>query len=976
MNNENINEQANNQPDLLNSPSENQPLPAPPGSQPEPEAVTRGRRMTRSTATRSRQNLSPTQSTPRQQISSPTSSYISATSSVIHPSRITVSEIRNKLAILGINAPKNLKKPELLKLYKNATSDSLPSASPPPRSAAQENPIRFTPYPQASRSQPGKKKSKQKHTASHSHARSQHQETQPPPMTSLILPQQDSIQENPASLPLPLTLSTPFSWPPAPSSSLISPHLPSTSNAQFHPAISAPPALPPNQSSSFPPPSSSAPPPPSQNLPFASQNPPINIPSFSSSLPLAHSNSNPTCSFSIPNQVSSTRPPFTLSSATPLPPPNNALAMEPPPISNSARNLILSGADIDLISLLSPIAPPAAERQVDCGEFSVSLKSSVNNQSRTLTLAEFCIAFSRFTDTICSVYPHRRRELNDYMAIIAELALSYGGTHFFTYHKLFSAKCALRVTQWNQCPYWGALDTELHNRVFLGCRNLTCAVCRSCLHPTTSCPLVNPLPDPTQPPSKSTSYVPNPSSRNISSIFSIPNKPSLPSRDICQNFNLGRCHRMPCRYLHLCSYCGGAHAKIICQILRANNKKSKNYLSTPVNISNLARELKSHPDTNFSDFLIAGLTHGFHPEILATGPGSRPSPNACTSVFRNDIAINHPLHNLHQTSLSLILQAIAPRTLNAYLTAWNSFKQFHIIHQLPFPDFSLLSITSFISHLHTANHLQASSIKSYLSGIQFFHKLIHGSPSDAISNSQTSLLIKGIQKNHPTSPDARQPITLKILTSCIHTLRKGYISSHTARTLDAMFNLAFFGFLRCSELTVTSKFNPLLHPTISDLALQDKETISFLIKQSKTDQTQKGHSILIFDIPSPTRPFQTLLAYLNLRKSQEANPMAPLFTDDANRPVSRFWFQKHLKEILRLSGFSPEPFSSHSFRIGAATTAASNGLSHNQIQTLGRWSSEAFKSYIRLSKYHLKEAQKALTNPQATSHKAPTHKGT
>lgn len=178
-----------------------------------------------------------------------------------------------------------------------------------------------------------------------------------------------------------------------------------------------------------------------------------------------------------------------------------------------------------------------------------------------------------------------------------------------------------------------------------------------------------------------------------------------------------------------------------------------------------------------------------------------------------------------------------------------------------------------------------------------------------------------------------------------------------------MFTLAFFGFLRCSELTVASKFNPSLHPTVSDLTLQDKETISFLIKQSKTDQLHKGHLIYIFNIPSPTHPFQTLLAFLNLRKTQEADPLAPLFTDDANRPVTRFWFQKHLKEVLRLSGFSPEPFSSHSFRIGAATTAAFNGLSQHQIQTLGRWSSEAFKSYIRLSKYHLKEAQRALTNP-------------
>ncbi|RXN09465.1 proline and serine-rich 1-like protein [Labeo rohita] len=37
------------------------------------------------------------------------------------------------------------------------------------------------------------------------------------------------------------------------------------------------------------------------------------------------------------------------------------------------------------------------------------------------------------------------------------------------------------------------------------------------------------------------------------------------------------------------------------------------------------------------------------------------------------------------------------------------------------------------------------------------------------------------------------------LTKCISTLHKGYHSIHAARTLDAMFILAFFGFLRCSE---------------------------------------------------------------------------------------------------------------------------------------------------------------------------------
>ncbi|RXN08664.1 proline and serine-rich 1-like protein [Labeo rohita] len=275
-------------------------------------------------------------------------------------------------------------------------------------------------------------------------------------------------------------------------------------------------------------------------------------------------------------------------------------------------------------------------------------------------------------------------------------------------------------------------------------------------------------------------------------------------------------------------------------------------------------------------------------EIQIAGTRGGPAPNPSSSLFRTDIPVNHPLRPLLEVSINSILQAVSPRTLQSYLTAWKCFKIFHSAYSLPFPDFSLLAVTSFISHLNTNKNLQASSIKGYLSGIQFFHKLLYGSPSPHITNSQTSLLIKGIQKTQPNRPDPRQPITLKILTKCISTLRKGYHSIHTARTLDAMFILAFFGFLRCSELAITSGFNPAIHPTISDLAVLDGETISYFIKQN-----------------------------------------------DFNRPATRFWFQKHLKSVLLLSGTPADNFSSHSFRVGAATTAAQKGLSQQQIQALG-----------------------------------------
>ncbi|XP_056097256.1 uncharacterized protein LOC130076258 [Rhinichthys klamathensis goyatoka] len=347
-------------------------------------------------------------------------------------------------------------------------------------------------------------------------------------------------------------------------------------------------------------------------------------------------------------------------------------------------------------------------------------------------------------------------------------------------------------------------------------------------------------------------------------------------------------------------------------------------------------------------------------EIQDAGSRGRQATNSSTSLFGINIPITHPQKSLLNISLDTILQAVSPRTLQSYVTAWGCFKAFHLSYNTPFPDFSLLTITSFISYLNSVKSLQVGSIKSYLSGIQFFHKLIHGAPSPEINNSQTSLLIKGIQRSQPTRPDTRQPITLDILTKCIHTLRSGYRSLNTSRTLDAMFILAFFGFLRCSELAITSRFDPKIHPNISDLSVLDSETISFLIKQSKTDQTKKGHFIYIFNLSSPIQPFQTILAYLQLRNSHAKFHLEPLFIDDSNKPVTRFWFQKHLKSVLQLSGIPAENFSSHSFRIGAATSAAQKGLSQQQIQALGRWSSDAFQTYIRTNRFHIKKAHQIL----------------
>ena len=66
------------------------------------------------------------------------------------------------------------------------------------------------------------------------------------------------------------------------------------------------------------------------------------------------------------------------------------------------------------------------------------------------------------------------------------------------------------------------------------------------------------------------------------------------------------------------------------------------------------------------------------------------------------------------------------------------------------------------------------------------------------------------------------------------------------------------------------------------------------------------------------------------------------------RPLSRETLVRKLREALGSIGVDVSCYSGHSFRIGAATTAASVGIEDSLIKTLGRWESAAYLLYVRV----------------------------
>ena len=152
----------------------------------------------------------------------------------------------------------------------------------------------------------------------------------------------------------------------------------------------------------------------------------------------------------------------------------------------------------------------------------------------------------------------------------------------------------------------------------------------------------------------------------------------------------------------------------------------------------------------------------------------------------------------------------------------------------------------------------------------------------------------------------------------------------------AMFCLAFHAFLRTGEMTVQSanSTNPNLLQW-KQLEIKDTSlTVTFIhFKYSKGKPltlTIKGTTSL------QDCPLQIMKAYLSVRGATAG----PLFLYCPSVPVTRAEFSEQLRGALQFCHFCPKQFKSHSFRIGATTTAAAQGMSDRQIRSLGRRSSE------------------------------------
>ena len=155
-----------------------------------------------------------------------------------------------------------------------------------------------------------------------------------------------------------------------------------------------------------------------------------------------------------------------------------------------------------------------------------------------------------------------------------------------------------------------------------------------------------------------------------------------------------------------------------------------------------------------------------------------------------------------------------------------------------------------------------------------------------------------------------------------------------------------------------------VHLSIDDVLVDNVMSPKWLeirIKASKTDPFRKGVSIYIGISGNDICSVAAILDYTVRRRSRPG----PFFLISDGRFLTRTRLVTQLKEAFAAAGVEQTKYCGHSFRIGAATSAASCGIQDSLIKTHGRWESAAYTLYIRTSREALCEvSQKLVTQVQ------------
>lgn len=292
---------------------------------------------------------------------------------------------------------------------------------------------------------------------------------------------------------------------------------------------------------------------------------------------------------------------------------------------------------------------------------------------------------------------------------------------------------------------------------------------------------------------------------------------------------------------------------------------------------------------------------------------------------------------MHERAVALG-NAIDISTAVTYTSHLQSYLTFCKLHQRAIiPTVDTLSFYT----VYMCHHIKPDSVDSYLSGICNQLEGLFPDVRDIRKHRLVARTLQGCKKMYGVPALRKDPLSMTHLYSL---LRAFPPISYDNILFCLLFICGFFALHRLGELTWPD-----------NTALRDSRKVikrssvvfystgfGYTLPEHKADRLFEGSKVIISssNAPPDLDPRFYFNSYLHSRDSRFPMQPALFLTSDGNIPTRR-WFLTRLDSVLTGN------ISGHSMRAGGATHFASLGWPDDRIQALGRWSSEAYRIYIR-----------------------------
>ena len=305
--------------------------------------------------------------------------------------------------------------------------------------------------------------------------------------------------------------------------------------------------------------------------------------------------------------------------------------------------------------------------------------------------------------------------------------------------------------------------------------------------------------------------------------------------------------------------------------------------------------------------------------------------------------------------------ALAENTKSQYRTAVKHIERIqtdlNIDMSLPF---TIGKTLNYVGYLLDDRSCSSKTVAQYLSGVRMLH-LCNGMDVAALRPPIINLILKGrehwenIQETLKNKPK-RVPVTISVMKYLKRILTETKMNDEKKIRLWLICCLLWNGSLRVHELLSRNRdsFDP-----ITTLRCEDIELVSFFdggvkksllrihLKSPKERRVGTGVKLEIFSNGTFCCPIR---AWGKWSKMVTLEPGLPLFREGPKYFTGRD-FNKLLTGLTKdITDGTDGVIKPHSFRSGVATEMGLRGFSDSEIQQQGRWTSQAFKAYLKLDR--------------------------